>query len=696
MFSSTTQMALSALVLTVASAVVAHGSPVATAVPNRTSTSLGMEFVKVPKGSFRMGFVEALLPSSLTRPIGNFPQGDADEHPAHTVTLSNDFLAQTTEVTNAQYEAFDPDHRAHHVYARRPGDNEAVVYVSHQNATDFAAFLSAKEGRNFRLPTEAEWEYMARAHTTTWFSTGKTVPDVYQKHQTEVEDADATIKVNLTVGQTPPNAFRLHDVVGNVEEWCADWFGPYPGSEQRDPIGPADGDFRVTRGGSHSTYLYYLRSSNRAGGLPQDKSLYIGFRLVEAPPLPVAQQTPPHSVPEPRPAEAAANRQAATTTAPTASGSPTGFSYLHYVKPANGSMKCPFAHHNHDSALMALPDGSLFAIWYSTIAEPGRMLCAAYSTLAAGGDSWADARVFWDVPDRNDHAPALLYDSKNKQLVHFEGLSSAATWGNLATIMRKSSDGGKTWTRAEIIFPTHGLHHMPVETAIVLANGTWLLPTDAVTGGSGYTVVHLSTDNGETWLDHGDGRGDVKTGNAVLGIHGAVVELRNGSFFAFGRGNDLPGRCAGGSCLAQSLSNDHGITWHHSASEFPGIHGGQRETLLRLSQGPIMMTGFANVDLPVIDASNKTRFVRGLYSALSFDEGNSWSHHRILSDDSKGHEVVGFDLRLFNMSFSTAEPDGYCSLRQAPDGTVHVLSSRIHYAMTYEWLTTPPPSQPVE
>ena len=87
--------------------------------------------------------------------------------------------------------------------------------------------------------------------------------------------------VPLHVGKTPPNAWGLYDMHGNVEEWCLDWYGPYTACDQADPVGRVDGDFRVTRGGSHSTTLEFLRSANRAGTLPDDKSWLIGFRVVQ-------------------------------------------------------------------------------------------------------------------------------------------------------------------------------------------------------------------------------------------------------------------------------------------------------------------------------------------------------------------------------------------------------------------------------
>src|SRR5690606_14107996 len=126
-------------------------------------------------------------------------------------------------------------------------DDEAVIFVSWHDAMRFCEWLSQKEGVVYRLPTEAEWEYVCRAGTTTAFSTGDTLPDGFQKH----DNGNWTPKaVSLHVGKTPPNAFGVYDMHGNVEEWCLDWYGPYPQGAVVNPAGPREGEFRVVRGGS--------------------------------------------------------------------------------------------------------------------------------------------------------------------------------------------------------------------------------------------------------------------------------------------------------------------------------------------------------------------------------------------------------------------------------------------------------------
>ncbi|HOF41866.1 MAG TPA: SUMF1/EgtB/PvdO family nonheme iron enzyme, partial [Candidatus Hydrogenedentes bacterium] len=167
-----------------------------------------MEFVRITPGTFMMGQAEG---------------GDWDEAPAHEVTISKPFHLAATEITNAQYEAFDPEHRA---FRGEKGfakdDDEAVVFVSWHNAVAFCAWLSEKEEKPYRLPTEAEWEYACRAGTGTLYWTGDSLPEVHHKHQ---EEFWYPVPVGLHVGMAPPNPWGLHDMHGNVEEWCLDWYG---------------------------------------------------------------------------------------------------------------------------------------------------------------------------------------------------------------------------------------------------------------------------------------------------------------------------------------------------------------------------------------------------------------------------------------------------------------------------------------
>lgn len=127
---------------------------------------------------------------------------------------------------------FDPSHRAlRGKQGWSIGDQESAVFLSWDDAVAFAEWVSARENRTYRLPTESEWEYACRAGTTTYYNTGDDYPAAYWKNQGQSwypgRPGPFCQVVNLTVAEFPPNAWGLYDMHGNVEEWCSDWFAPY-------------------------------------------------------------------------------------------------------------------------------------------------------------------------------------------------------------------------------------------------------------------------------------------------------------------------------------------------------------------------------------------------------------------------------------------------------------------------------------
>ncbi len=316
---------------------------------------------------------------------------------------------------------------------------------------------------------------------------------------------------------------------------------------------------------------------------------------------------------------------------------------------------------------------------------------ALASRLRHGAEEWEEASPFWDAPDRNDHAPALWFDGKDT-IYHFVGLSAAATWGNLALVLRTSADSGATWSQARLIAPEHGMRRQPVETVFRTQGGFIVLPCDAAPGGQGGTAVHLSPD-GAAWRDPGEGKPQPEfkagaRGAWIAGIHAAVVELSGGRLMALGRGNTIDGR------MPQSLSDDAGETWTYSASPFEPIGGGQRCVLLRLKEGPIFFASFTK-GMALTDAAGQERKVTGLFGALSLDEGKTWPVRRLITDDGPPREVDGGgNTGKFTLGPDSAEPRGYLSVCQTPDGVIHLISSKQHYAMNAAWLKAPMPARP--
>lgn len=654
--------------------------------------SLGMKFVRIEPGTFKMGYGEedALNDDILSATEHNGRDiklslfgryGDYDEHPTHEVTISKAFYMSVTEVTNYQYEKYDLLHM--HVRGNRGfsiDNNEAAVFISWYEAKAFCDWLSRKEGLPYRLPTEAEWEYACRAGTTTQFSTGDKLPDEFLKNPDNswypypTSSRGREEVVPLYVGKTTPNPWGLYDMHGNVEEWCLDWYGPYEDEHQIDPIGRADGDFKVTRGGSHGTVAYYLRAANRMGTLPQDKSFMIGFRVVlgEMP-----KTNPLPRVPEPLYQQKVKQKIPADLTKGPDPDKPYFCGPRNYVRIRAGSNGPLFSRHNHDPAIVECPNGDLLAIWYTCVSERGRELGLAASRLRYGQDEWEPTSPFWDAPDRNDHAPALWRDGD--KIYHFVGLSTAATWGPLAIVMRTSTDNCATWTKARLIVPEHQGRNQVTESVFRSREGYIVLACDATPRGSGGTALHISKDDGQTWTD---------AGGTIAGIHAGVAQLEDGRLIALGRGDEING------LMPKSISCDMGKTWTYSASGFPPIGGGQRLVLLRLKEEPLFFASFANGKPAVMvrDASGRRQAVRGLFAAVSYDGGETWPHIRLVTDDGPERKVKTTDGGEFTISRTSAEPKGYLSVCQGKNGVIHLISSWNHYAFNLKWLQTPAPS----
>ena len=610
--------------------------------------------VEIPAGTFYMG--------------NQYDTGHSDEQPVHRVTLSHAFRMGVTEVTNAQYEAFRPEHkrlRGKDNVSRE--DDEAVVNVTYQDAVDYCEWLSRQTGKRYRLPTEAEWEYACRAGTYTRYYTGDGLPSSMCRNQVIARDYQP---VSLKVGQTPPNAFGLYDMHGNVEEWCADWYAPYPAEAQTDPAGPADGEFRVTRGGSHHTPTDYLGSAVRMAMIPEDKHSLTGFRVVESDILP----TSPHIdltwpfFAEPRP---------------------------FVVPPVDPNV--PFYSHNHQPSLTACDNGDLLAVWFSANQENSREMAVLSSRFHPMTQQWDPATLFYKVPGRNLTGTSL-FNNRKGTLFHFNGVEAAGDWQNLMMVLRTSNDNGLSWSKARIIAPEHSKRHQVISGTIQTPDGTMIQLCDAGPGSHDGAAIHLSQDGGQTWTDPWDGAPlpefrEGGSGTTIAGIHAGVVCLKDGSLLALGRGNGI--EKDGKKYMPMSRSTDMGKTWHYSASPFTAIDGGQRLVLLRLQEGPILLVSFTDhpqrtpkahrgMTFTAKDGSTLTGY--GMFAALSFDEGKTWPVRKLLTDGQERLLNGGAWTGNFQMDATHAEPRGYLAGTQSPDGVIHILSSRLHYRFNLPWL----------
>jgi len=629
------------------------------------TNSIGMKFVKIKPGTFRMGQLDEKLPWEIL-PHGwgrgdrmdTLISGDYDEKPVHTVEITKPFYMAVYEVTNFQYELFDYTHkllRGKHQELSK-GDDEAVIFVNWYQAKAFCDWLSEREGLPYRLPTEAEWEYACRAGTKTDYYTGDILPKEY---------VDTGRDASLEVGQGKTNPWGLYNMHGNVEEWCYDWYGPYPSAKQTDPVGYADGFIRVTRGGSHSTQVYALRSANRQGTVPKDKHWLIGFRVV----LGEMPKTEPLAVPPPPLHQQNVVERSLEEISKGPEPDKPYFKgprkYVNIPRHMDGPV---FATHNHSPDIVACSNGDLLASWFSCITERYREVTVAAARLRYGHQQWDQASLFWDTPDRNEIGPAIWSD-ENGKIYWSTSLSVASGYGHSAKVMRSSTDSGATWSRPRASGIERKRGAVPGQVAFKLEDGTLV--------GNAFTHLLLSRDNGLSWYN---------PGGHIRGGHVCVVQLKDGRFYALTRGEEVDGM------MAESISDDLGKSYTYSASEFPRIEGGQSSALLRLKEGPLFFASFADWGIEITDASGEKRKVRGLFAACSTDEGKSWPYKRLVTDDGPGRAIETTNGGAFLMGQRTAEPKGYMSAVQSPDGLIHLITSRQHYTFNLKWLMTRPPA----
>ena len=627
-------------------------------------------------------------------PAGNFYMGtlgedeNYDEAPMHKVYISKPFKMGLTEVTNAQYELFCPEHkslRGKNGFSSE--DDEAVVFVTYQDAVAFCDWLTQKEGKTYRLPTEAEWEYACKAGRYWNFYMDDKLPAAWQKNQVIA----ATPKpLSLKVAQTPPNEWGLYDMCGNVEEWCLDWYGPYIDKEQTDPVGYSDGIARVTRGGSHNTPVKYLRSANRMAMLPEDKHTMTGFRVVQA--------EYPQTAPLSQPKDEYAVSQIKWDWDSQCVTEPVFAAPLVYVHEPDVHSGTPFFKHNHQPALTWCDNGDLLAVWFSTNEEKGREMVVLSSRLRAGSCEWEKPRMFYQIADRNLTGTALLNDRQGT-LYHINGVEAAGHWQNLMMTLRTSTDNGQTWSKPRMIAPEHTKRHQVIAGTSITKEGWFVQACDAGPGGRDGAAVHISKDKGKTWTDPWDGAPlpdfkEGRTGTTIAGIHAGVVQLKDGRLMALGRNNSIRDK-EGRLRMPMSVSDDMGKTWHYSASEFPPIDGGQRLVLMRLNEGPILLISFTEHPyrtpkeergMMFTDKSGKSFKGYGMYAALSYDEGKTWPVKRLLTDGTYRFLNGGAWTQFFEMDENHAEPRGYLAGTQTPDNMIHLITSRFYYKFNLAWL----------
>ena len=623
--------------------ITAMAAAIIAAAPFDTSVnSAGMTLVRIAPGTFEMGVDSAPLPKGLIKgPPGvvydrTSDAGDYDETPVHKVTITKPFLMSATEVTITQYRQFRPEYRGNPRYAPYASG------VSWNDAAAFCAWLNKKEGKPYRLPTEAEWEYACRAGTRTPFSSGAERP-----------------------APEAPNAWGLKNMHTGVAEWCLDWHGLYPREAQTDPVGPADGIARVVRGGGldhraaktddgkllPAEMAYYARSANRASMGPDFASpdSPIGFRVVQAEvpaaaPLPydppmvqtAVKQTPADWSAGPDPAKPYFHTRPLFPDLGGRDMRETGWRIG--LKPGLGT-----AYHN--SAVQVLDNGDLIAAYYNTPRyedDPDQTILTM--RLRYGAEDWDMPEPWPDFADADDAAP--VFWNTHGKLWFFWG--SPRLLGGYPFQYMTSADNGATWSAVafpKLEGPVGKFTPQPINSIVRSRDGVIYLPVD---GAGGTSVLFASRDEGRTWYD---------TGGRTAGRHTTLVIGKDGALIGFGGKNtNIDG------FMPRSVSRDGGKTYVVSKTPFRPLGSGQRPSVIRLASGRLFF---------VADLFDKKKLGgegAGAFVALSDDDGETWQTRRL-----PGMVTVG-----------------YTTATQAPNGVIHVVTSKNapapHIEMNEAWV----------
>ena len=620
--------------------------PFATFVTAQPAPSIPM--AQIPAGSFTMGADDTTLSPAIVNGFGVMSsrpvRGDFDEIPAHRVTITRAFSIATHLITVKEFQQFDPSYKPIGAYP------DYAAGISYNQAVAFCAWLSKKTGKQYRLPTEAEWEYAERAGMQTPFFTGDAPPK-----------SGLANSWGVVMGEGTP-------------EWVADWYGPYSSLAQIDPTGPLQGYFRVVRGGGldfrkskpgevlPATAPYFMRSANRASIAPSYASTEgnIGFRVVQAPnlaphPSPAGQflfftdvkQTPVDVAKGPDPAKP--------------------FYHVHELFPNLNGKSMPevgwragLAHglgiNYHNSAVQVLANGDVVAAYYNTPrSEDDPDQTVMVMRRRAGAEDWdmpepwpyfADAAcaapVFW-----NDHGHLWLFFG-------FPRLIGAPPFA-----FTTSDDNGASWSAIEFphfTAPIGRYVSQPINSIVRARNGTIYIPTDSTgrdaDGNGSISAVWATRDNGKTWFD---------TGGRTAGRHTTIVMAKNGDILGFGgKNSNIDGR------MPLATSSDGGKTWVKSKTSFDPLASGERPSVIRLASGRLFFVADFNPQ------DEKHLHKDGAYVALSDDDGKTWKQKHLPAD-------------ILTV--------GYVTATQGPDSVIHIVTSKntVNYEIELNeaWILVP-------
>ena len=606
--------------------------------------------VRISAGSFLMGADDEALGASITKGFGVMSSrpkhGDFDEVPAHHVRISHDFQIGITQVSPEEFARFDP---AYKPLAATPA---YAAGVSWDQAIAYCRWLTKKTGKLWRLPTEAEWEYVARAGGKHLYGDANS-PDTVDK----------------------PNGFGVKNMEVGRPEWTLDFYGPYQPGDQTDPTGASSGMTRVVRGGGldwrhtatktspdlnvPATSPYFTRPANRASLPPSYTSQTgnVGFRVVQAP-MPLTPPTAPWQY-----FFQTAIKQHSILGAPALSkaiDTPDMSQPLYRTHELFPNLKdknmrgigwklglAPALGINyHNSAIQVLPNGDLLAAYYNTPDQeddPDQTVMTL--RRRAGSEDW-DMPEPWPVfGDAGLAAPVIWNDPVHQsqpggKVWYFFGF--ARLIGAPPFAWATSSDSGATWSPAHFpVFPKPIGRYVsqPINSIVRGPDGAIYMPTDSTgrdsDGNGSISAVWKTADEGKTWSD---------TEGRTAGRHTTIVFEKNGDLLGIGgKNSEINGH------MPMATSHDKGKTWSKSETPFDELMSGERPSVIRLKSGNLFFVSDYN------PKHEKHKHKDGSFVAISKDDAKTWTIKRLPEN-------------ILTVGYTTAT--------QGPDGVIHIVTSK--------------------
>ncbi len=626
------------------------------------TNSIGMKMVYIPSGSFIMGAKkDSLRLQKFTDRSKDVPYWS--EGPTHKVTISKGFYMGTQEVTVEQFKQFKAAYEGTGYF------EPYVTGVSWQEAQAFCAWLSKKEGKPYRLPTEAEWEYAARAGAATYFWSGNRQP------------------------ANDVNPWGLKNMASQAPEWCYDWFGAYPDSSVTDPVGYDKSWSKVVRGGpldikeiddgkpdtyrpdtASVFYTAFTRSSlppaypdkNWSGPRPH----YVGFRVVMGP-LP---ETKPLDFQLGFSFEGISQKKADPGIGPDPEkpyfkarpliSSPPDLTFPD--EDVAVGLDGGVVGRLHSGGLAACANGDLLYIAFSS--QLGKSESANNTTMVAtrlryGSQEWDMPNLFYDLAGLNDQS-ALLWNDNGK-LWFFGG---GRGFGRAPFRFTTSSDNGASWS--ELTFPVvkgavGPITPQPISDAF---RGPDSIIFMAMDGDGPQSFLWASKDDGKTWHDQG-GR--------TVGRHSAFELLKDGRILAIGGKNTSVN-----GYTPKCYSSDLGKTWTQAMeTPFPAVGSNQRHIIMRLQSGNLLFAGdFQSSKMYDEGPPPESIKQRGAFVALSQDEGKTWTIKKLPLTPPHNEWRGVVDEGKPQQGFGTI---GYCDVAQLPNGVIHLVSSKSYPAVDF-------------